>query len=95
MTSTGPGGFTSDDFMMPKSGKRSAGSRAVTEIGMASVSQYTAMTSSVNAHSATYKKSVEIAGVLSIFNEAIKFSEMVLKHKCIISRFFWTVGQNI
>lgn len=45
--------LTAEDFIMPKRGKRSAGKRAVTDRGIASVIQNTAISTSVNAHSAS------------------------------------------
>lgn len=42
--------------MIPKRGKSKAGSMAVMDRGRTSVTQYTAMSKSTNAHSATCRK---------------------------------------
>lgn len=47
-------GLTLEDFMMPNMGKRMAGSMAVMDRGITSVTQYVAISSNTNAHSASY-----------------------------------------
>lgn len=47
--------LTTEDFIMPKRGKKSAGRRAVIDKGNASVIQNTAISTSVNAHWASWR----------------------------------------